>query len=249
MTASVSAPPPFARRVLVVDDDRTMVKTLADILGQQGWIVSTAHSGAEAVNSAATQRFDVVLMDIKMPGIDGVDAFKAIRKQQPNVRVVLMTAYAAPDRLAEAERAGVLRIMPKPVNLAELLDLIARENPQSILLIDNDPSFLRTLSDVLRLQGFDTVVAYGIDQALKFLADTRPAAIMLHVHLGSVSPPEAVSAVHHKSPAVALILYSGKAEAKQEVKSVPAEWIRAYLQKPFDAEQVTGVLNAICASG
>ena len=88
-----------------------MVKTLADVLQLQGWNVSTAHSGIEAVHAASTRLFDVVLMDIKMPGMDGVDAFKAMKARNPGLKVVLMTAYAAQERIAEAEREGVTRVL------------------------------------------------------------------------------------------------------------------------------------------
>lgn len=112
------------RRALVVDDDRAMVKTLADILQLEGWRVATAQSGIDAVAIAGRETFDVVVMDIRMPGMDGVDAYKAIKATQPSARVVLMTAYAAQDRIEEATREGVLRILAKPVDLSALIELM-----------------------------------------------------------------------------------------------------------------------------
>jgi CheY-like chemotaxis protein len=109
------------RRALVVDDDRTLARTLADILELSGWNVTQANSGTEAVNVAARQPFDVVLMDVKMPGMDGVDAFKAMKATRPDIRVILMTAYAAEERLGEARREGVLRVLSKPVDVKTLL--------------------------------------------------------------------------------------------------------------------------------
>jgi DNA-binding NtrC family response regulator len=236
------------RCALVVDDDKTMVKTLADVLQLQGWDVSTAHSGNEAVKAAAARAFDVVLMDIKMPGMDGVDAFKAMKASRPSVKVVLMTAYAAQDRIAEAEREGVMRVLPKPVNLAVLLDLLGStlRTDEPILVIDSDAAFLKTLSDVLQLRGYETVVAQNLDQATRLMAERRPVAVLLHMHLRSATAREAVLAVHHVNPDVALIVYSGRPEAEAEMERVlPAHWIHAYLQKPFAIDQVTGVLDAV----
>ena len=110
-------------RALVVDDDRMLAQTLGEILELEGWTVSVANSGTEAVNIAARESFDVVLMDIKMPGMDGVDAFKAMKATHPKIRVVLMTAYTAEDRIGEAEREGVVRVLSKPVDVATLLQL------------------------------------------------------------------------------------------------------------------------------
>jgi len=238
----------MSRRALIVDDDKSMVKTLADIFTLQGWEVATAHSGSAAVQLATTGSFDVVLMDIKMPGMDGVAALKAMRAARRDLRVVLMTAYAAQDRLAEAEQEGVLRIMPKPVDIGALLTLLTASVRlrQPVLLVDNDGSFLKTLSEVLELNGFTTVKADNLEHARRVMAERKPAAVLLHLHLGAVPAREAVTVVHEVSPAVALILYSGQPGAADELAhDVPKEWVHAYLQKPFRIEQVTGVLDGI----
>src|SRR5437762_9371839 len=137
------------RRALVVDDDKSMVKTLSDVLRVKGWEVETASSGAAAVNAVAKNDFDVVLMDFKMPGMDGVTAFKAIKHVRPTLRVILMSAYLAQDVLEEAEREGVLRVMSKPLDIGALLMVLtqslSRQRP--ILLIDSDHVFLRSLAE------------------------------------------------------------------------------------------------------
>ncbi|HEY9229207.1 MAG TPA: response regulator, partial [Gemmatimonadaceae bacterium] len=138
----------MTRRALVVDDDRTMVRTLADILRINGWDVTPAYSGTAAVDAAARGNYDVVLMDIKMPGMSGVAAFKAMKLLQPKLRVILMTAYAGDDQIVEAEREGVLDVMPKPVNIPLLLSVLtqALSRQQPVLVVDQDQAFLKTLS-------------------------------------------------------------------------------------------------------
>ena len=108
-------------RALVVDDDRMLARTLAEILELEGWSVTQANSGTEAVNVAARQTFDIVLMDVRMPGMDGVDAFRAMKASHPDIKVILMTAYTAEDRIGEARREGVLRVLPKPIDVQKLL--------------------------------------------------------------------------------------------------------------------------------
>jgi len=238
----------MSRRVLVVDDDRSMVRTLADVLRLTGWEVATAYTGAAAVELAATQSFDVVLMDVKMPGMDGVTAFRGMKSAQPGIRVVLMTAFAAPDLLAGAEAEGVMRVMSKPVDIASLLTLLtstlSRRRP--VLLIDHDVAFLHTLAEILRMRGYDTVVAPSLEEATRLIAERDPAAVLLHMHLPQATASEAVSAVHAAVHGAALILYSGQSGALEEVvEAIPAEWVHAYLQKPFAIEQVTGALSGI----
>src|SRR5437867_391603 len=212
-----------------------MVKTLCDVLTFKGWDVTAAYSGDVAVQMAWKEPFDVVLMDIKMPGMDGVAAFKAMKEAKPDVRVILMTAYAENDRISEAQREGVIRVMSKPVDVTMLMSLLATSvrGAHPVLLIDNDITFLKTLSDVLTLRGFRTVLAENLAQAGRLITEQRPAAILLHVHMGAMSAREAVAAVRTLSPSVSLILYSGQPSAELEIdRALPAEWIHAYLQKP-----------------
>src|SRR5258708_13677781 len=98
------------RRVLVVDDDRFMVRTLSDVLRLRGWEVGRAHSGAEAVELVSGRAFDVVLMDVKMPGMDGVAAFKAMSAFIPDIRVLLMTAYSPHPRPHDPQLSAPLPI-------------------------------------------------------------------------------------------------------------------------------------------
>jgi len=235
-------------RALVVDDDKSMVKTLADVLTLSGWEVTTASSGEGGVSAVADEPFDVVLMDVKMGGMDGVAAFKAMKAARPHIRVVLMTAYAAHDLLAEAEREGVLRVLPKPVNPASLLALISAQlnRRHSVLIVDHDATFLKTLSEVLALRGIDTVAAPNLKRATQLILERNPAAVLLHMHLDATNAREAAGVVHRVSPETALILYSGMPDAADELeRAVPTEWIHAYLQKPFAVEQLTRMLDGI----
>ncbi len=108
----------------VVDDDRDMVRTLCDILALHGWETLTSHDGEAAVELSATQDVSLFLMDIRMPRLSGVDAWNAIFEQHPGSRSVLMTAYAPPEALALTPGHGVVRILRKPVAIAELMEAL-----------------------------------------------------------------------------------------------------------------------------
>jgi DNA-binding NtrC family response regulator len=159
-----------------------------------------------------------------------------------------MTAYAAHDLLAEAEREGVLRVLPKPVNLGSLLSLISAQlnRRHSVLIVDHDATFLKTLSEVLILRGIDAVAAPNLKRATQLILERNPAAVLLHMHLDATNAREAAGVVHRVSPETALILYSGMPGAADELERIiPTEWIHAYLQKPFAVEQLTRMLDGI----
>lgn len=238
----------MTRHALVVDDNEFLVRTLSDILRLAGWEVTPAVSGSAAVKEVMARDFDVVLMDIKMPGINGVDAFRAMRTVRPDLHVVLMSAYTAPELIEEAEREGVQGVMSKPVNptaLFELLERLHREE-RAVLIIDTDAAFLRTLSDLLGGEGYTTAVADDLAHATRLLEERRPIAILLHLHLGRQSPREAVTAVHQANPSAPLIVYSGRPDAEREMRAiVPEHWIHRYLQKPFATARVADVLRGL----
>ena len=239
-------------RALVVDDDTTMVRTLSDVLRLRGWDVRAVHSGDAAVQAARDADFDVVLMDVKLPGMDGVDAFKAMKAERPVIRVVLMTAYAEQARLDEAEQHGVAQVLAKPVNIAALLSLLDEQFSQhrSLLVVDHDGTFLRTLRDVLAAKGYDVATATDVPDAVQLMDRAEPIAVMLHVPAGAESARDAVAAVHRHDPDVALILYSGEADAPPAVRDALNDgWAHAFLRKPFAIDQLTEVLDDIRAGG
>lgn len=112
------------RRILIVDDDRAMVRTLSDILRLRGWETGEAYSGSEAIAAQKVQPYDHVLMDVKMPGIDGVAAYKALRRLFPRLPVVLMTAH----RVADIEESAA-QVMGKPLDLPALFALLEAHDP------------------------------------------------------------------------------------------------------------------------
>ena len=109
----------MTRRILIVDDDRDMVRTLCDIFKLRGWDTGQAFSGDEAITAQKTGGYDRVLMDIKMPGLDGIAAHKALSRLFPKLPVVLMTAH----RVADVEHTSA-RIITKPIDLPALFAML-----------------------------------------------------------------------------------------------------------------------------
>lgn len=114
----------MAASVLVVDDDIGMVETLADILAARTYRVATASSGAAAIRLARTTRYDAVLMDIRMPDLDGVQALRAIRAWAPGTPVILMTAFTRHELVEDGRRARAEAILPKPLEMERVLSLL-----------------------------------------------------------------------------------------------------------------------------
>jgi CheY-like chemotaxis protein len=112
-----------ARQVLLVDDEPGMLETLSDILESAGYAVTAVGNGDSALELIRRGGFDVVLMDIRMPGRDGVSVL--VESGAPPPPVILMTAYALEERLREARAARVHAVLQKPFAAPYLLDVLA----------------------------------------------------------------------------------------------------------------------------
>jgi DNA-binding NtrC family response regulator len=235
------------RRVLIVDDDRHMVQTLSDIFTARGWEVDGVYSGMEAIQAVAHREYSVVLMDVKMPLMSGVDALRAMKASDKRTPVVLMTAYAGRDVIAQAMRDGALRVLSKPIAVGEVLEFLDQHLTSGcVLVVDDDPVFLSTAADVLRAHGYRVDVASGLDDAIRLLSAREHRVVLLDLRLGGARPTEAIDAVHRADPAARLILCSGYPELLHEAtRVVPAEWIRGTLQKPFSPDRLLDLIDAV----
>jgi len=237
----------MTRTVLVVDDDRDMVRTLCGILRLHGWQSTAAYSGEEAIAAIEQRAYTAVLMDVRMPGLNGVEAFQQIRRTRPNLPVILMTAYAAHELIAQAERDGVLMVLPKPLPIARVTEALSRLGDDSgpILVIDDDPVFLETLSAILSRSYPRVLKAGTLEEALEQLVQTDPAVVIMDLKLHGLEPDDCVLAIKRLSPEVLLILYSGHAALLDDtVEGLPPHWVHARLQKPFPPERLLQLLHA-----
>jgi len=107
--------------ILVVDDDPLNTKTLVDVFSLNGFSVNAAGSAGEALKLIERQQFRVVLSDIRMPEMNGVELFRKVKSIQPDTLFILMTAYADDNLLAEGMQEGALAIMVKPLNIDKLI--------------------------------------------------------------------------------------------------------------------------------
>jgi DNA-binding NtrC family response regulator len=116
----------MARRILLVDDDTAVLNSLAEALGDVGLEVTTAESGEAALGKLAEIAPDLVLSDIRMPGLDGIQLLKVVRERAPSVDVILMTAYDDMPTVVRAMREGAFDFLVKPINLHELEEVLRK---------------------------------------------------------------------------------------------------------------------------
>ena len=123
-------PRPLAARVLVVDDEESIRDLCALVLSRAGYTVITAPSGEDAVALLTREAFALVISDIRMPGISGLEVLERAKATYPEIRVVLITGFGTPQMLTRAQQSGADRILTKPFNPMELLAAVREILPQ-----------------------------------------------------------------------------------------------------------------------
>lgn len=113
-----------ATRVLIVDDEEELVSALVERLELRGVPVRGVTSGRKALAIIEDEDFDLVLIDLKMPGLDGLEVIRAMRHLRPGMRFVLLTGHGARENEEAARRVGALDCLLKPVKIERLLEII-----------------------------------------------------------------------------------------------------------------------------
>lgn len=133
---SVPQAVPATWRILIVEDVPSQQKLLVKVLTKWGHSVATADSGREAVDLVEREPFDVVLMDVQMPGMSGLDAILAIRTREvstaAHLPIIAVTAHVLNGDAEQCYAAGADAYLPKPINLADLLALLKLAVERSI---------------------------------------------------------------------------------------------------------------------
>jgi DNA-binding response OmpR family regulator len=233
-------------KIMVVDDDRQMVKTICDILRVNGFEAACAFSGEEAVEKLREAGADCVLMDLKMPGIDGVETLRRIREFYPALPVVLMSAYATEEQLIEAKRQGAETILTKPVDIQLVLSFLHfLRKEESVLIVDDDPAFCRTLREILQARGYRVETEVDAGNVLGRMEEDH-GLVILDLKLGNANGVAILGEIRTRYPAKPVVLVTGyREEAAGAIEKGLQIGAYTCLYKPFEAEELLRIIEEI----
>lgn len=135
----------MSARILVVDDEESLRTTLAEILEDEGYEVHTAALGEEALGHSSIMEFDLLIMDMRMPGMSGLEVLETLRAEGKLGRAILMSAYAMEDTKRRAMAMGALAFLDKPVDVDHLLTLVHQGDRVPLLLVSDDAALAARL--------------------------------------------------------------------------------------------------------
>ncbi len=117
---------PVKNKILVVDDEEALRTVLSTELEGEGYLVNTAADGEEAIKILGGQQFHLILLDIKMPNVDGFEVLKYVKQHQPSTKVIMLTGFADLKNAIESKKLGAEDFVSKPYDLVDLLTTVER---------------------------------------------------------------------------------------------------------------------------
>jgi len=128
----------FKSNVLLVDDEEQFLDTLSQRLEIRGMKVEAVTSGEEALDKVGDKKIDAVILDLAMPGIDGIETLRLLKAQRPDLQIIMLTGKATVKSGIEAMKLGAEDFLEKPVDLELLLEKIGEAKNKRLLLIQKD---------------------------------------------------------------------------------------------------------------
>ena len=236
-------------RIMILDDDVDLAESLADILEVHGHTVLLAHNGARAVEVALGNDFDIGFFDVRMPGINGVDAFIEIKKAKPSARICMMTGFSVEDLLDKAIAHGALGVLRKPFEIPEIMEKLETVQDGLIVVADEDREFVRSIVPLLEEQGYRTATARSGRKAIELVMAGGVTMLILDLNLPVLSGLDVYRELRKKGVRLPTIFVKGRsASAAKDVAALQKYPVRGVLQKPLDPKKLLAEIDAIKAA-
>jgi DNA-binding NtrC family response regulator len=225
-------------RVLIVDDEPSLLLTLAANVELEGFEVDTASTGDEALEKFAAQPFDIVLTDIRMPGMNGVELFRRVRALDPNLPVVLMTGYAIEGLMNEAIQEGAFAVLPKPFDIPKAIRALTHAIKSSVVLLVEEREAEEATS-VLRSVGLRATHVHAAKEAVDVVRSGDVDVCVIDLTLEGAS--RALEEIRRVDPSIVHIAIAG-GRAAEALRQAAAGGAFACLRKPVSPRQLVEVI-------
>ncbi|MFB0528256.1 MAG: response regulator [bacterium] len=224
--------------LLIVDDEVETLRTLDDIFEDRGYVVTLAEDGYKAIEFAKKKFFDIILMDVKMPGINGLETFREIKKICPSAVVIMMTGYSVEELLRQAIEEGAYAVIYKPFDMRKLFKTIEGALGKTLIMVVDDLVEDReTLKDILINKGYRVVTASDGYEALNMVPKANFDIILLDVKMPRMDGIKTLEWIKEMNPETGVIMMSAYS-MDEFVGRALREGALAFLYKPFDMKKL-----------
>ena len=254
----------MSRKAVVVDDDAEIREVLAEQLATRGFEVLTAGDGLEALLYVKRQKPEVVVLDLMMPRLGGLEALRRIRAFHPEAKVVIVSGNLDDEVRRQALALGAAGVLEKPVSLPDLLVALGaterpaqtpaeprregsgtREPPVApatepgrILIVDDDPEIGAMLSDFLTLKGYSARAVPDAVTAVREVVAAPPDVVLLDINMPGLSGTDALPTIRAVAPLAVVIMVSATEDAATAKRAL-AYGAFDYVVKPIDLQYLS----------
>ena len=236
--------------VLIVDDEANYRNTLSKILTVKGYETTLAEGGFQALDIMNDREFDVVLMDIKMPAMNGVETYKKMKAIRPETVVIMMTAFSVENLIEDAIKEGAYAVVRKPFDIDMIINMIEKsKNGAYLAVIDDDPEICKTMKNVMQQKGYSTTTCVTGEEAIA-LSKERPQDIFfIDVKMPVLNGLETYLEIKKSNPkAVAVMMTGYREEMDDLIKEALHNNAYTCLYKPFDMDDAIKIIEEVSKS-
>lgn len=244
-------------KILVVDDDEVIRNLLIDTLSSLGYQTWGAANGEEALAALNQKKVDIVITDIKMPKVDGVRLLKKIKEAQPDLPVLIITAYSFAYSQDQALKSGADGFLAKPFRIGKMEELIKSalsnkktstslppELSKKILIVDDDEVLVSMLQETLNAMGYSAQGSSDGDQALKKIESEEFDLVITDIRMPKMDGISFLKALKEKKPKMPVIMITGFSLAYSQQRAIQ-EGADGYLVKPFKIEKIEELVKIL----
>jgi CheY-like chemotaxis protein len=234
-------------KVLIVDDEKVVRSFLHRLLIRQGVDVMCAEDGYKAIELCKGLQFDILFVDVRMPGLDGLETYRQIRRLLSKAVIVMMTGYAHEETLQQARHEGVYAAIHKPFELNEIKAILdkfvsaPKEIILNIMVIDDDETILEFFSKLLKSRGQRCVAVDNGEEALHALKREKFDLIFLDLVLRDIDGVQIHNAIREVSPDTVVILITAYPQKVAEIEGK----VYGCLLKPFEISHILEYIEKI----
>lgn len=188
-------------KIMVVDDDPGMRLTLEGIIEDEGFDVVGAEDGFRAIELAKTAQLNLIFMDIKMPGINGVETYREIKRVSPNSVVVMMTGFSVDSLVQDALEEGAYAVLYKPFEMGEIIEIVDQVLKTTLVLLVDDKSTDKSIMrSILKDSGYVVAEARSGEEAVAMAAQRRFSLILMDIKMAEMDGFTALERIRQFDP-------------------------------------------------
>lgn len=231
------------KSILVVEDETSLRESLREWLADLGYHVEGASEGEEALRLIEEKDFDVALLDLRLPGKNGLQVLREAKEKKPKLVGIIITAYPTAEAAVEAMKTGAVDFLTKPVDLGQLEMLVkaktepAKVGAKPLLIVDDEPSMRESLKQWFVDLGYQVETASDGDEAMKLIAEKDYGLLILDLKLPKKGGIEVLRETRKLCPSLKVIIITAYPSVETATEAMKQGAIE-YLAKPFELSEL-----------